>query len=269
MIAGTVDAWAEAASVGVRGPGELMLMYGSTMFLVLGVDEPARNPSIWTTRGVDPGSLTVAAGMATSGSLTAWLRDLFGRPPFDDLVHEAAEIAAGSNGLLVLPYFAGERTPILDPNARGTVIGLTLGHNRAHLYRAALEAIGYGVRHNLETIAPGRTPRTVAVGGGTKGDLWAQIVSDITGIPQEIPRETIGASYGDARLAAEGAGLVAIETTWAAPQRTLAPRPEHAALYDELYGLYRDLYVATAAVSHSLAAFQSRRPPAQRRVGQT
>ena len=261
VIAGTVDAWAEAASVGVRGVGELMLMYGSTMFLVLGVEEPARNPSIWTTRGVDPGSLTVAAGMATSGSLTAWLRDLFGRPPFDELVHEAAEIAAGSNGLLVLPYFAGERTPILDPNARGTVIGLTLGHNRAHLYRAALEGIAYGVRHNLEAIEPKSAPRAVAVGGGTKDDLWAQIVSDVTGVPQEIPRETIGACYGDALLAAEGAGLVASGTTWAVPQHTLAPRPEHAAHYDELYSFYRDLYVATASLSHSLAALQNGPPP--------
>jgi xylulokinase len=261
VIAGTVDAWAEATSVGVRAPGDLMLMYGSTMFLVLGVDEPSRNASIWTTRGVDPGSLTAAAGMATSGSLTAWLRDLFGGPPFDDLVDEAAKVAAGSKGLLLLPYFAGERTPIFDPNARGTVIGLTLGHDRGDLYRAALESIAYGVRHNLEAIAPGRTLRALAVGGGTRGDLWAQIVSDVTGLPQELPRETIGACYGDALLAAEGAGLVPAGTTWAVPQRTLVPRPEHTALYDELYGLYRDLYAATATVSHSLAAIQARRPP--------
>ena len=86
-------------------------------------------------------------------------------------------------------------------------------------------------------------------------------MSDITGIPQEIPRETIGASYGDALLAAEGAGLIAIGTTWAYPQRTLAPRPAHAALYDELYGFYRDLYIATAPLAHSLAALQNGNPP--------
>lgn len=260
VIAGTIDAWAEAVSVGVRGPGELMLMYGSTMFLVLGIEEPVRNPSIWTTRGVDPGSLTAAAGMATSGSLTAWLRDLFGGPSFDDLVEEAAAVEAGSNGLLVLPYFAGERTPILDPNARGTVIGLTLGHRRGHLYRAALEGIAYGVRHNLEAIAPGRTERARVVGGGTRQDLWAQIVADVTRVPQEIPRETIGAAYGDALLAAEGAGLVARGTTWAVPQRTLVPNEENGGLYDQLYGAYRDLYVATVPLAHSLAAFQAQHP---------
>ena len=257
VVAGTVDAWAEAASVGVRRTGDLMLMYGSTMFLVLGVDAPAGNPSIWTTRGIDPGALTAAAGMATSGSLTAWLRGLFGEPTFDELVQEAAAVAPGSNGLVMLPYFAGERTPILDPSARGAVIGLTLSHQRGHLYRAALEAIAYGVRHNLEVMSPGGAARVVAVGGGTRGDLWAQIVSDVAGLKQTIPVETIGACYGDALLAAEGAELVAPGTVWAKPDRSITPRPEHAALYDELYAIYRELYVATAPLAHSLARLQA------------
>jgi xylulokinase len=253
VVAGTIDAWAEAVSVGVRRSGELMLMYGSTMFLVLGVDEPTRNPSIWTTRGVDPGSLTAAAGMATSGSLTAWLRDLFGRPPFAELVEAASRVPAGAEGLLVLPYFAGERTPILDPDARGAVIGLTLHHGREHLYRAALEGIAFGVRHNLEALTPSTTPRAVAVGGGTRSTLWAQIVSDVSGLDQELPRETIGASYGDARLAAEGTELAERGGTWAAAGEVVRPRSEHSDLYDERYALYRELYTTTAAISHTLA----------------
>lgn len=256
VVAGTIDAWAEAVSVGVRASGDLMLMYGSTMFLVLGIDRPARNPSIWTTRGVAPGSLTAAAGMATSGSLTAWLRDLFGGPPFEQLVEEAVHVVPGASGLLVLPYLAGERTPILDPSARGTVIGLTLNHRREHLYRAALEGIAFAVRHNLDVLAPGAQPRAVAVGGGTRTDLWAQIVSDVTGLEQELPRETIGASYGDARLAAEATNLAPAGGAWTAPQRTIAPRPEHAPLYDDLYALYRDLYPATAPIAHALAQLQ-------------
>lgn len=256
VVAGTVDAWAEAASVGVRGSGDLMLMYGSTMFLVLGVDAPADNSSIWTTRGIDPGSLTTAAGLATSGSLTAWLRDLFGKPAFDELLDEATAVAPGSNGLVMLPYFAGERTPILDPSARGTVIGLTLSHERRHLYRAALEAVAYGVRHNLEVMVRGGAPRVVAVGGGTRGDIWAQIVSDVAGVEQTIPVETIGACYGDALLAAEGTELVDPGTVWAKPDRTIRPRTEHAALYAELYAIYRELYVATAPLAHSLARLQ-------------
>lgn len=257
VVAGTIDAWAEAVSVGVRRPGQLMLMYGSTMFLVLGIEQPSANRTIWTTRGVDPGSLTAAAGMATSGSLTAWLRELFGTPSFDDLVAEATAIDPGSDGLVVLPYFAGERTPVFDPDARGTIIGLTLGHGRAHLYRAAMEGAAFGVRHNLEAMAPDAEVRGVAVGGGTQSGLWTQIVSDVTGVSQDVPAETVGAAYGDALLAAEGVGLVSRGTTWAVPQEVVEPRTAYAKLYDEHYRIYRELYPATASLAHSLAAVQA------------
>ena len=259
VVAGTIDAWAEAVSVGVRSPGQLMLMYGSTMFLVLGIEEPTDNRSIWTTRGVDPGSLTAAAGMATSGSLTAWLKGLFGSESYEGLLDEAGAVAPGSDGVVVLPYFAGERTPILDPDARGTIVGLTLGHGRGHLYRAALEGIAFGVRHNLEVMAPQGAVQAIAVGGGTRSELWLQIVSDVSGVAQELPAETVGAAYGDALLAAEGAGLVPAGTSWAVRQRTIVPREEYGELYDRLYSIYRELYDATAALSHALASIQSHR----------
>jgi xylulokinase len=257
VIAGTIDAWAEAVSVGVRRSGDLMLMYGSTMFFILVAEEPALDPSVWTTAGVDPGSLTLAGGMATAGSLTSWLRDLVGGPPFADLVAEAAAVRPGADGLLVLPYFAGERTPILDPRARGTITGLTLRHERRHLYRAVLEGIAFGVRHNLEFLAGETAVRSVAVGGGTKGGLWAQIVSDATGRRQEIPAETIGACYGDALLAAEGVGLVPPGSSWARPAEVLEPDPDAAPVYDSLYALYRDLHPATAVIQHALANLQA------------
>jgi xylulokinase len=260
VVAGTIDAWAEAVSVGVRRSGDLMLMYGSTLFLVLGADAPAQNPGIWTTRGVDPGSLTLAAGMATSGSLTAWLRDLTGSPPFETLVKEAAAVPPGADGLLMLPYFAGERTPILDIRARGTLTGLTLRHRRGHLYRAALEGIAFGVRHNLEVMAPGTDLRAVAVGGGTKASLWTRIVSDATGITQNLPTERIGACYGDALLAAEGVGLAAPGSSWASLSEVVEPTNDSRSLYDELYGLYHELYPATRQIQHALADRQSQVP---------
>jgi xylulokinase len=259
VIAGTIDAWAEAVSVGVRQTGDLMLMYGSTMFFVLVADEPARDRSVWTTSGVDPGSLTLAAGMATSGSLAVWTRELVGDPAFDELAAEAASVAPGAEGLLVLPYFAGERTPLLDPDARGTITGLTLRHGRGHLYRAVLEGIAFGARHNLDTLGRSRAVRPVAVGGGTRSGLWTQIVSDVTGRSQELPVETIGASYGDALLAAEGAGLLAAGSSWARPRAVVEPNPDSAEAYDVLYGLYRGLHLATSEIQHALAAIQSER----------
>ncbi|MGH2541994.1 MAG: FGGY-family carbohydrate kinase, partial [Ardenticatenaceae bacterium] len=152
VLAGTIDAWAEAASVGVLEPGDLMLMYGTTMFLVEVVQKSQPHPGLWGTAGLFPGTYSLAAGMATSGALTAWLKEITGNLSYETLVQEAAEVPAGADGLVVLPYFAGERTPIFDPQARGVICGLTLRHGRGHLYRALLEATGYGVRHIFEAM---------------------------------------------------------------------------------------------------------------------
>jgi len=180
------------------------------------VEELRPHAGLWGTTGVFPGTYTLSAGMATSGALTGWFRDVVGGLPYEQLVAEAAEAPPGADGLVVLPYFAGERSPLADPRARGMVLGLTVSHTRGHLYRALLEATGYGVRHILETLreAGAEERRVVAAGGGTKGGLWPRIVSDATGVPQQIPRTTIGASFGDALLAAIAAGLATRETTW-------------------------------------------------------
>jgi xylulokinase len=253
VLAGTVDAWAEAHSVGVRQRGDLMIMYGSTLFLV-GVDPDASpHPGLWLTAGLTPDSGTLAAGMATSGLLANWVAEV-ARQPVGELVEAAGQVTAGADGLVLLPYFAGERSPLFDPDARGVALGLTLAHTPAHLMRAALEAVAMGVRHNLEafdSVRPDGSPwRAVAVGGGVGGSgavgaLWPQIVSDVSGRAQEIPAQTVGASYGDALLAAAAVGLVPPETDWTKIIATVQPRPELADLYERRYEVYRDLYTAT------------------------
>jgi xylulokinase len=259
VMAGTIDAWAEALSVGVRRPGDLMLMYGSTMFLVQVTDRPRTHPKLWSTAGATPGSWSLAAGMATSGTLTTWLRELTGDVPFETLIAEAAQVPAGARGLLALPYFAGERNPVFDPAARGVIAGLTLTHGRGELMRAVYEATAFGVRHNLETLAEAGAPieRAVAVGGGTRGGLWTQIVSDVTGRPQELPAQTIGASYGDAWLAGRAAGLLDGHAyRWNPVATVVAPDPAATEAYEPLYEVYRELYPATRAQAHALAALQ-------------
>lgn len=262
VCAGTVDAWAEALSAGVRKPGDLMLMYGSTMFFVQVLHGLVSHPQLWTTAGVDPDTYTLAAGMATSGSLTSWVQELVGGVPFTDLVREAEAVPAGSDGLLVLPYFAGERTPIFDARARGVIAGLSLRHTRAHLFRGVYEGIAFGIRQILELLGGDVDPveRLVAVGGGTQGGLWTQIVSDVTGRDQEVPVQTIGASYGDALMAAIGVGLVAPEANWAVAGRTVRPNPTTQEVYDALYRIYCDLYPATKPYIHQLAHLQEREP---------
>ncbi len=258
VAAGTIDAWAESLSAGVTGSGDTMLAYGTTMFLVNVAPAARPHPSLWLTAGVTPDSRTIAAGMATSGALTGWLREVAGGLPFAQLVSEAGATQPGSDGLVVLPYFAGERTPLFDPRARGAILGLTLSHGRGHLYRGMLEATAFGVRHNLETIesAGGDPRRLVAVGGGTKGGLWTQIVSDVTGRPQDVPELTIGASYGDVKLAGAAARLVSLDDPWNLIADTIEPREELRSLYDRLYSIYRELYAMTRELAHGLADIQ-------------
>ena len=156
--------------------------------------------------------------------------------------------SAGANGLIVLPYFSGERTPINDPDAKGLVFGLTLAHRRGDLYRAVIEGIGHAVRHNLDTfaeVAPAR--RVYAVGGGVKNPIWTQCVSDICGVAQAVRAHTVGAALGSAFLAGVGAGLFRrndIETINPVAS-VITPRTELRARYDADHAAYLELYERT------------------------
>jgi xylulokinase len=156
-----------------------------------------------------------------------------------------------------LPYLAGERTPVFDPEARGVVAGLSLRHGRGHLFRAAYEGIAFGIRQILEIFGETEEPvrRTIAVGGGVKSRVWTQAVSDITGHTQLVPAQTIGASYGDALLAAIGTGLVAPETDWTTRSYEVVPNAANRARYEDLYRTWLTLYPSTKEQVHHLAQF--------------
>ncbi|WP_380172912.1 FGGY-family carbohydrate kinase [Kineococcus sp. DHX-1] len=260
VAAGTCDAWAEAESVDVGRPGDLMVMYGSTTFFIAVTDGPRVHPSLWGTTGARPGQSNLAAGMASSGSAVEWWRETIGSPDVAELVAEAAAAPPGSNGVLALPYFAGERTPFADADARGAVLGLTLRTTRGEVDRALLEATAYGVRHNLDEMRAAGVDirRVVAVGGGTGSALWPQIVTDVTGLQQELPAERIGASLGDAKFAAVALGAVDVDATWNRVESTTEPDPAAAEVYAGLYPAYRALHEATAALQHQLSALERR-----------
>lgn len=270
VTAGTIDAAAEAVSVGVVDPGDMMVMYGTTMFFINVTEQPVPDPHMWSTAFALPGRYSIEGGMSTSGALTRWFRDNFALPElaaeaaggpnaYAVLADAAAGVAPGSEGLICLPYFAGERTPINDPDARGVYAGLTLSHTRAHLYRASLEGTAYGVRHNLETMdAMGASPRRLlAVGGGAKNRLWLQIVSDVTGLPQDVPERTIGASYGDAFMAGLATGIIAspdaLDRDWVKLALQLDPNVALRPVYDAYYDVYRGLYESAKDELHALA----------------
>jgi xylulokinase len=186
--------------------------------------------------------------LSAAGSLQ-WYRDtLAPDTSFDALLQPAAEIPPGSDGLLFLPYLTGERTPHPDPLARGAFIGLTARHSQAHMTRAVLEGVAYGLKDAFTLIARAGLPDEIEVrvsGGGAKSPLWRQILADILGAPLVSTSTTEGAAYGAALLASVGAGVFpdvqsACEQTIDTGQAT-TPGEAHER-YQELYPLYESLY---------------------------
>ena len=269
VTAGTIDVVSEALSVGVNAPGDMLAVYGTTACLYLVLEQVISHPALWPLPHGLPGQQSLVAGMATTGALTRWFRDQFspqeraaqaagGPNAYAALTALAEAVPPGSEGLVMLPYFAGERTPLMDAQARGVIAGLTLAHGRGHLYRAILEATAYGLAHNTEVMrAAGAFPRrVVAAGGGTQSDLWLQIVSDVTGWTQELPAQRIGACYGDAFWAGLATGQVTLSDlndSWVQIERLFYPDPARHELYQAYYGIYRDLYEHTAGDVHALA----------------
>lgn len=254
VIVGTIDAAAEALSVGVLDPGDTMLMYGSTIFIIMITERRTHDARLWTAPWLFPGEHAAMAGLATSGTLTHWFRDNFAREldpgvAMAALAAEAESTPPGARGLVLLPYFSGERTPIHDPRAKGVLFGLDLSHSRADIMRAVLEGIAYGTRHALEAFAEaGIPPRVIhAVGGGTKNKVWSQATSDVTGQTQVVREKTVGASYGDAFLAALAVGDVRRRdiAAWNPTARHVAPDPARRAVYDRGYRVFRGLYDST------------------------
>ena len=269
VVAGTTDAAAEAISAGVAEFGDMMLMFGSSIFFIMKTAELIKTQSFWSSNFLEEGSYAFLGGMSTSGSLTTWFRDQLaqyevekekagGENAYAALARLASASPIGSNGLVALPYFEGERTPLHDPKAKGVWFGLSLKHTKGDIYRAILEGVAFGIRHNVEVMGDEgvRPGRILAVGGGTKNPLWLQIVADVCNIELVVPEQQIGASYGDAFLAATGVGLfkgLSEIKRWVATKETIHPNPERRKLYEANYQIFRDLYASTKHLMHRLS----------------
>jgi len=269
VIAGTIDAAAEAVSAGVARFWDMMLMFGSSIFFIMKTAERFKTRRFWSANFLEKNTYAFMGGMSTAGSLTTWFRDRFaqaeveheesgGENAYAALAAEAAGSSAGAEGLIALPYFEGERTPLHDPKARGLLFGLSIKHTRGDVYRAILEGVGFGIRHNLEAMRDeGANPeRIIAVGGGTRNDLWMQLVADIADIELAVPRQLIGASYGDAFMAAVGVGRFNHLTEiarWVKNKKIISPSPAAHVHYALNYKIFRSLYEANRPLMHELA----------------
>ena len=231
-----------------------MLMYGSTIFTILIADKRLRDDRLWHSPWLFPGQQACLAGLATSGTLTHWFadqlaRDLNPQSAMTELAAEAEASVPGANGLIFLPYFSGERTPIHDPHSKGAVLGLTLASTRADIYRALIEGIAFATNHIFETYAEAGAPPVAihAVGGGLRNRIWTQATSDVTGRAQFVRKVSIGAAYGDAFLAALAVGDVPREAinTWNPAASRIEPDPANADIYRRRYDMFRALYGRT------------------------
>lgn len=268
VVCGTTDAASEALSVGVAEPGDTMVMYGSAGFIIHITDKLyVKDNPLWKTAFLLPDTYAILSGMSTAGSLTHWLlrvlgQDMLsqaketGKNEFDILFSELDSVPPGSDGLMVLPYFAGERMPIKDPEAKGLMLGLTLAHTRNHIIRASIEGIGYALAQSLDIIKDmGLEMKEVtAIGGGTKNPGWMQIMSDITGVAHRIYTHNNGASYGDAMLAALGTGnaTVADIKTWNSVKEIIRPNEENHAFYSQKAQLFKQLYINNKDAMHQI-----------------
>lgn len=254
VMAGGGDQSAQAVGVGAVEPGVIGVTVGTSGVVFAttptALIEPQGRlhafchavPGMWHFMGVM---------LSAAGSLQ-WYRDsLAPDRSYDELLHEAEAVPPGSDGLQFLPYLSGERTPHPDPLARGAFIGLTLRHGRAHMTRAVLEGVAYGLKDSftlIQNAGLGEIRQVRASGGGTKGALWRQILASVLEAELVTVNTTEGAAYGAALLAGVGAGAwpdvpTACQTCVKITGRTL---PETAALevYRAGYDLYRSLYPA-------------------------
>lgn len=275
VIAGTCDAAAECLGAGMSADGDACLIYGTTAVILACTVKPVTNQSLFGGPYCLENRYILGGATAAAGALTTWYRDNFagnaseraaltGKNVYQVLYESAMNIPPGSDGLVVLPYFSGARTPVNDEGARGAILGLTLCHTGEHLYHALLEGVGYEIRHHVDVMRESGVDVNVmrAVGGGAQNVLWTQVVSDITGVKQICVENPIGAPLGAAYLAALGAdvvdGLGALTDQWITANRVVVPNPETKKIYDALYSVYRGAYLSTRELNYAIASASDR-----------
>jgi xylulokinase len=261
VVGGGGDQAAGAVGVGAVEPGIVSLALGTSGVVFAATPEPFIEPEgrLHAFCHAVPGVWHLMGVMLSAAGSLRWYRDTLAPDlDYDDLLAPAADLPPGAEGLLFLPYLTGERTPHPDPLARGAFVGLTVRHTRAHMTRAVLEGVAFGLRDSFRLMqSTGLEIQQVRVsGGGAQSALWRQILADVLDTALVTVNTTEGAAYGAALLAGVGAGAwesvpAACKATIRVVERT-DPRPEAVARYDELYSLYRDLYPALKPTFHAL-----------------
>jgi len=259
VVAGVNDGTASMLGAGLLAAGDAVDTGGTSGGIGIYADREVAIPGLFVAPAPLPGRWVVGGAMASTGAAVDWIRAVTGGDwTGDELFAAAAAVPAGADGLVFLPYLAGERAPVFDEQARGAFVGLTLQHGRAHLARAVLEGAAYSLRHIAEPLAAAGAPvRDLRLAGrASHDDTWARIKADVLGVPVAIPAIGHTAVLGAAILATAGTGLVRdLEegvVAMTAVDRRIEPDPAVRARYDDLFDIYRSLYPALAPSMHAL-----------------
>lgn len=262
VVVGLVDAFASFHGARMLEPGDAIDVGGAAGGFGVYADRPIQVAGGFTTPAPLPGLFSVGGAMAATGAALDWLGSeiLNGTVPVEALLLEARAVPPGAEGLVFLPYLAGERSPIWDPSARGVFAGLTLRHTRGHLVRATLEAAALAIRHVAAPMLQAgiQVKAMRACGGPARDDGWNQIKADVTGFTVEVPRLRETAAVGAAIVAAVGTAvhpdLPTAIRAMTAIDRQFEPDPERRGVYDELYAAYTALHPAVSPILRELAA---------------
>lgn len=263
VICGTSDTAAETYGAGMtdQSMGVIKLATAATVSVLSPRPHPDR--AVINYPHVMPGMFYTIAATNSCASAHKWLRDTFfmhpgddGRQVFADMDAMAARISPGAEGLFFHPYLNGERSPHWDPLLRAEFAGIGFNHGPGHFVRALYEGVAFSLRDCMGALREKELNFSTArlIGGGTKSELWRQIVADVLNVEVESP-ESGDASFGAALIAGVGVGVFADETAASDTIRVgsrLSPNSERAAFYDKAYEIYRDLHGALAPINHRI-----------------
>jgi sugar (pentulose or hexulose) kinase len=277
VVVGGADAFVAQVGLGVVKPGALALITGSSHLVIL---QTAQRVHGVGTFGAYPGAVidgqyTVEGGQTSSGSMLGWFRQLvddgeYSARFFDSFTPLAEQLRPGSDGVLVLDHFQGNRTPYVDAKSRGAIVGLSLSHRREHIFRAMIESVCFGTENTLRRFREQghAVDRIVACGGAVNSPFWLQMHADVSGTPIEVTRVAEAATLGAAVLGAVGANIFAsVEEAVAHmvhPNHTVQPNPQTHDEYEPIFQAYTQTYELMKPVLHFLSSEQNSLVPVDR-----
>ncbi|MBM7616714.1 xylulokinase [Weissella uvarum] len=257
VIVGGVDVGAANVGMGVLEPGRFVAAIGTSMNAALVSEKPIKGKGliVWPYPYHSEHLNYNFSGSATAGAITKWFRDNFGemevaqqhdggKNAYAALSEAAKDIPAGSNGLVVLPYFMGERAPIWNSDAKGVIFGLSLAHNKLDVYHAFQEAVAYALRHSIELMDQDLGDYIILAGGVTQSPEWVQMFADVTGYAIRTPIENAEANLGDVMLAGLATDTLTVDDvqSWQVLGPKVEPDSAKHAIYNQYFELYRKLY---------------------------